>query len=322
MSERARKAAHNLVASIPVKTITPWLIFMVIMYGIVRLFGGTGNESDTALLDVALSSAGQPPVVQAFVYISLGAMAKETLTDFSFASLRKVGQWKGGIYVLTDNPSCFTSSINTFNVIPVKVSPALAKNIMDIKALKTRLFEYLPVEIDTIVYMDVDIVVQRPVAHFLMDVSNSVKKMGNDFDIGAFPDAQGHYMGFCSGCEKWHTGVLLLKRYSGKECLKAWGKIISSGEFHTDQESMDAAEQRGACSNTLTMSPSYLLFAKDYIGMALTSGHTFVHLTAAGRLESQDYLYKNYIVPRLRGNGAVDITEKSKQNDCSLGRTR
>lgn len=228
MSDRARKAALGIFASLPVKVLTPWLIFIVIMYGVIRLFGGAGNggyESDTSILNVAINSAGQPPAVDAFVYISIGAMAMETLTDYSISSLKKTGGWKGKVYVLTDKPSCFTSSVNAFGVIPLKVPASIGKNIMDIKALKTRLFEFLPIDITSVIYMDVDIVLQRPVAHFLMDIGNSYKRMDFDdkFDIGAFPDAQGHYMGFCSGCEKWHTGVLFLRRNQGKECLKTWG---------------------------------------------------------------------------------------------------
>ena len=33
-----------------------------------------------------------------------------------------------------------------------------------------------------------------------------------EYDYGAFLDAKGHYVGFCSGCEKWHTGVVWLQR--------------------------------------------------------------------------------------------------------------
>jgi hypothetical protein len=40
------------------------------------------------------------------------------------------------------------------------------------------------------------------------DGKNDQKLNDNDsfIDLGAFLDAKGHYMGFCFGCEKWHTG--------------------------------------------------------------------------------------------------------------------
>lgn len=48
----------------------------------------------------------------------------------------------------------------------------------------------------------------------------------------------------------------------------------------------------GYCSNALSFPTKHLLFGKDYIGMALTSGQTFVHVTAAGRPEDTDYFYR------------------------------
>jgi hypothetical protein len=152
----------------------------------------------------------------------------------------------------------------------------------------------------------------------------------SSFDYGAFLDAKGHYVGFCSGCEKWHTGVVWLQRQSeerrnrgneaGKSalsvhdipsksmpliasdtlgikknphtaseieteaetCMNAWERILLSGQYNTDQESMDEAERIGACPRSLILPAKHLLFAKDYIGMALTAGQTFLHLTAAG----------------------------------------
>jgi len=306
----------------------PWVIFISILYLIISILGSGSSNSDTDILDVALSQGksmggDHPKVIQAFVYIAMGAMAKESLTEYSIASLRKVGEWKGRIYILTDNPSCFTQAIKAFDVVPAKVPVSKASNLMEIKSLKATLFEYLPIEINSVIYLDVDIMIQRSVGHFLMDIGHSLTKMekingANSFDIGAFPDAQGHYLGFCSGCEKWHTGVLLTKRNSGNKCLNNWKHIISSGKYDTDQESLDEAEANGSCKNTLTMPPSYLLFAKDYIGMALTNGHTFLHVTAAGRPEQQGFFYKNIIMPNLRGKleKEEDLKSIEKSPQC------
>lgn len=322
MSEHygAKKAAMRMLNSLPVKNIMPFVLFMIILYFIVTVMGSGGGESDTTILDVAIVNENKPQVVQAFVYIAMGGMAKESLAEYSIATLRNVGGWRGKIFVLTDNPSCFTQAIKAFDVIPQKVPSAMDKNVMAIKSLKARIYEFLPIEITSVIYLDVDIMVQRPVAHFLMDIGHSLSKMndGKDFDIGAFPDAQGHYLGFCSGCEKWHTGVLFTRRHNGSGCLKEWSRIIMSGKFDTDQESLDEAEASGACKNTLTMPPSYLLFAKDYIAMALTSGHTFLHVTAAGRPDAQGYFYKTFVLPSLRGSyvNGVDLSVISKNDEC------
>ena len=95
-----------------------------------------------------------------------------------------------------------------------------------------------------------------------------------------------------------------------------------SGQFDTDQESLDEAEAQGSCKHTLTLPPSYLLFAKDYIAMALTSGHTFLHVTAAGRPDAQGYFYKNFVLPSLRGSyvNDVDLSVIQKSEECIASR--
>ena len=94
--------------------------------------------------------------------------------------------------------------------------------------------------------------------------------------------------------------MVWLRRGRGEGCLKKWEEILLSGQFDTDQESLDAAEKEGACANMLSFPTRHLLFAKDYIAMVLTSGQTFVHLTAAGRPEDTDYFYREIVVPRMR----------------------
>ncbi len=56
----------------------------------------------------------------------------------------------------------------------------------------------------------------------------------------------------------------------------------------------------GYCPHAYFLPKKHLLFAKDYLGMVFTSGHTFIHMTAAGRLSSQDPFYRYVVVPRLK----------------------
>lgn len=126
-----------------------------------------------------------------------------------------------------------------------------------------------------------------------------------DIDYAAFLDAKGHYVGFCSGCEKWHTGVMYLTRKSAEKpnsCLKAWAKVLGSGMYDTDQESLDFSERNGSCRNAVAIPSRHLLFAKDYIAMMFTSGQTFIHLTAVNHKEDQDYFYREIVVPRVRNS--------------------
>ena len=173
---------------------------------------------------------------------------------------------------------------------------------MEIKSLKAKIFEYLPVKVNAALYIDVDIIIAKQMHSFLNDLSVQLadaKATQKSVDMGAFYDAKGHYVGWCSGCEKWHTGVLLLFREAGGECLEAWGSTMLSGRFDTDQESLDDAEIKGSCKSILPFGSPHLLFAKDYIAMALTSGSTFWHVTAANRMKDQDYFYREVVVPNL-----------------------
>jgi hypothetical protein len=249
--------------------------------------------------------AGLPKIVDAVVLVSMGEMARDPLVDYAVASVRKAGKWKGEVYLLTDSPKCFT---NTASEYKVQVVPIPTKqSLMDIKSLKAKLLDHVPEHVQSVLYLDVDIVVARELDYFLNMIGRDLARNNNNststrpFDFAAFGDAKGHYVGFCAGCEKWHTGVMILRRGQGSKCLQAWADLLKSGRYGTDQESLDAAERSGACRKAYMLPSQYLLFAKDYIAALLTTGHTFVHVTSAARLGQQDSFYRSFVVPRIRG---------------------
>lgn len=156
-------------------------------------------------------------------------MSKQLLVDYSVTSIRKLGRWTGDIYVLTDAPSCFDELVSQHDVKTLYI-PSV-RDIIKIKLMKTTLMDMLPREVGSALYIDADIIVTRSLDIFLKDlekvlIQNSKSKAAsssgsiirssrsdssdymnvNSFDFAAFPDAKGHYVGFCSGCEKWHTG--------------------------------------------------------------------------------------------------------------------
>ena len=62
-----------------------------------------------------------------------------------------------------------------------------------------------------------------------LSVSSSNNSQSSIFDYGAFLDAKGHYVGFCSGCEKWHTGILWLQRKDEEsKLIVAEGRVTSN----------------------------------------------------------------------------------------------
>jgi hypothetical protein len=250
--------------------------------------------------------------VDAFVYIAMNRTATQNNIDYSVETLRNIGTWRGDIYILTDKTLfCFDYLIKTHGVKLIEIPPQ--KSLIDIKNLKPTMFKYLPETVQSVVYLDADIIVAKSLIPFFqttrLDVirSRHISKRLNissnaaSFDFAMFPDAKGHYVGFCSGCEKWHTGVVVLQRKLPGEdsCMRMWSDNLLSGKFDTDQEAVDAAEQVGACPVARSLSTRYLLFAKDYIGMLLSSGQTFIHVTGAERMATQDFFYREVITPRI-----------------------
>ncbi|RYG62978.1 hypothetical protein EON64_16860 [archaeon] len=287
---------------------------------------------------------------EAIVFIVMGELAMSTSVEDVLMSVRLLGHWEDQIIVLTDHKACFTALTNLdLTIIEVPSKPSL----IEIKAMKAEMFQYLPSEVHRVLYMDVDILVTRHLGFFMQDLghilfhrstflhpnsslrsvnqgaphptrtlppdttnstthstsntpssllSNIIPSITIPIDMAAFLDAKGHYVGFCSGCEKWHTGVIFLTRGAGQTCLAAWAAVLRSGMFATDQESLDYVESHRNCTAMISIPSRHLLFAKDYIGMLFTSGQTFVHLTSANRLDSQDYFYREIMVPKIRNS--------------------
>lgn len=253
------------------------------------------------------SSIGAPiqndDFFDAVVFITMGSLSQNKMIDVTLSSIRKVGKWKGDIYILTDRPECFKKAIKTLEVkiISIPTTPSF----MMIKAVKPSIFKYLPTEVKNILYLDSDIITTRNLNTFIRHIStlatptDTQGSEGSEFNLGMFRDSKGHLVGFCSGCDKWHTGVMWLSRYKGQDCLKAWETLILSGKYSADQEAIDYAEKVKLCTNILTFPVRHLLFARDYLAVALTSSRTFLHLTSAVRLHTQDYFYREIVVPSL-----------------------
>ena len=365
-----------------------WLVVFCSLYYIYN----SQSELDAFVVQTPTESSSSVDLLSSYkldavVYIAMGRMAADTTLDYSIVSLRQLGKYTGPIFIITDSPDCFQSLISmdlfptttassnkhtSYNshhlnndktfIKTIVVPPEVA--LTKIKALKTQILKLVPTEYKSIVYLDVDILVTKPLHSFIYDTikaiiitrqkwnkenivnthipstikmktsvssplissstisskfSNNTKTVPHFFDIAAFLDASGHYVGFCDGCEKWHTGVLLYQREHGEACLKSWGEILLSGKYDTDQQSLDEAEKLGFCQTIIPFPKNHLLFAKDYIGWFLTSGHSFVHLTGAGRLKEQNYFYREIVVPRLRGSLHIPSALVKDKKICKIG---
>lgn len=258
----------------------------------------------------------KPAYINAITLIAASSMASDKIVDYTLASIRKYGNWKGRIFILTDRPSCFDKTATEYSVEIIQIPKP--ESIIRIKSFKPKIMSYLPTDITGALYIDVDVLVTKDLSEFLYDAERLIQAEGNNFDHAMFLDAAGHYIGFCGGCEKWHTGVMVLRRGMGLTCLSEWESILLSGKFITDQESIDEAENNGKCPGSVALPSKHLMFAKDYLAIMLTSSRTFLHLTGAGRLGEQDFFYRLFAVPHFRNSlSKLDHRKFDGQKICS-----
>eukprot|EP00968_Pinguiococcus_pyrenoidosus_P001712 scaffold78_cov265-Pinguiococcus_pyrenoidosus.AAC.1 len=235
------------------------------------------------------------------------------------SSARVWGGWDGDIYLLTNSiekmaPIVEATGPNTFPVlVPVDGFSHAAK------ALKAQPFEYLPGRHKRVLYIDSDIVVHKPLRRFLTDTEKTLaaqyraSQRGKTrfrpsplpseqppewWSVGLFLDCKTHAAGWCDGCNKWHTGVMLLSKRNSEQCLRHWTHELREGVFATDQETMDHVEAAypADCQGMAKLPSAHILFMKDILGFLLPRRNTFLHFTGLLRRDGQSYLYRRYML--------------------------
>jgi len=246
-------------------------------------------------------SSLEPFQVDAVVFIILGSYAGHPIGDMALEALHRGGQkeqgqrgggWHGLVFVLTDRPACFqqAADLHFTQVIEVPSQTSAIK----IKAIKTEIFSYLPKDIETVMYLDSDVVVTQPLDNFLSDLalaehSWTAQHFGKHWEMAMFPDRESHTFGVCLKCNEWHTGVMIMKRGPSNSCLKAWGQELNSKTYGRDQHAFEQVRASGACKDILSLPAGHLLFMKDLLSVAvLPNLRTFAHYTRAAVLNGTD----------------------------------
>src|SRR3546814_20051713 len=95
------------------------------------------------------------------------------------------------------------------------------------------------------------------------------------------------------------------------------GLFRTNPKFDTDQSAIDFVESKpGKCPRSVIFPSQHLLFAKDYVAWLLAPHRTFVHLTAAGRLETQDAFFRNFVVPNILKSTQLDASKLGTDKKC------
>ena len=175
-------------------------------------------------------------------------------------TLRSRGKFDGPVHIITDQPRYYRRLAGvTATRVPAEM------NVLQIKALKTLLFDY--VKGDLLLYLDVDVLVGYPLELWYQTVKDRL----STYPIAMFRD-NGLYP------FPYHTGVMLLTRKAA-ELLKPWREALESGTFQKDQPAFAATMSD---KNIEIMPDEYILFPKAE-DMQNETVRTFVHITFTGR---------------------------------------
>lgn len=113
-----------------------------------------------------------------------------------------------------------------------------------------------------------------------------------------FPDAAGHTIPLCWGCDVAHSGVVALARGRSERCLQLWQDAFVGGEEDnkgtaTDQEALDIAIREGSGCGAIWIDRRHLRFMKDPFVMAgFTRTGTFAHFTGLLHPEKLARIYR------------------------------
>lgn len=247
-------------------------------------------------------------VVDSIVFVALGPAARSTSLLYALRSLKEEGEWRGPVHVIVgatedlgclmshlpdaDNINIVETSAETSTVAMGKGGDGSSTIIAHAKMAKMHLLDLLPEALRRVVYIDVDVITQQPIAPFIgmverrwaeLDRADAAaaakKKAANELraythrlgektaatatkrrdgqisppsTLLIFPDAWGHTVPVCPGCDLAHSGVVGIERGRSELCLKLWLEAFAGDDksgregTSTDQEALDYAIRKGA----------------------------------------------------------------------------
>ena len=256
------------------------LMLFILVPTLLLLLLRSNNESHATNLRHVKHRENSEP--QVFVYVNYGAGFPAWPTKLSLKTLRETGGWKGDVVVITDKEKEFSGE--DCDVVVVREAG---------KEIKGKLLDLLDKKYDNVVYLDSDIIVSAPftlpgnpsfksVFHDLSDAIHQIS--AGESQVAMFKDSAGHMVGWCSGCDVWHTGVIALKRSRSEALLKDWhdeilerkergegvGELGAAGGAVavSDQAAMDSVLNSNARYKVTVLPYKRLMFMKDTLRLA------------------------------------------------------
>jgi hypothetical protein len=261
-----------------------------------------------------------------FAVIACGPYARTYKAETFVESLCRLGNWRGQVFVFTDEPRCFdlgrlqalsgNENISIAKVgglqmkrgSPVSVSwrrwagipyPQLAlkssQTMSEAKSLKARLFEICPDEnIQVLVYVDADTIVTRDLEmpQLMSLAQNWNGKEGIKCRLDAHdPKCPNTY----TGCASIHSGLLVLHRNLSRRALARWLKELTNptawrrSPFDRDRyrEAFDAVS--ASCADDNYMAIHVIPEETGIEGFSDLQHHHMIEHISFGRLRHHGY---------------------------------
>jgi len=205
--------------------------------------------------------------IDAIAMIAVGAYAQTNLAAGLIESLQKHGPHPDlGLksYLLTDYPECFqgVELFENLTIVPLKISNegTELQKTLKAKSFKTKLFDYLPNDVQDVLYLDIDI---RVTDTFPAWLDSLHEKLGDEAHDIVIPGERIY------ADSPFNSGVMILDRESSADCLQTWGDEILSGRYDMDQHALvDIRESGKHCKNMLILDHSdTMLYMRDFFSM-------------------------------------------------------
>lgn len=286
------------------------------------------------------------PNVDAVVFVAIGPTSTSPVLGWSVNSVVQIGRWNGAVYIVTDrpedvertlkpvdtSPSSHTLRPEKLHIVPYLVDMPSSLISFNAKLMKCSLLKILPKHLQTIVYIDSDIVVGKPLAPFwksvfklwdvdenpqdldLLDDDDSLRdfKGGIEKDnvsLGLFEDGKAFTAGFCKDCDTWNTGVMSISRGKSDSCLNAWCEtlLLHGG---TDQAALDNVIAAGSeCQNIHALDRQHVRMMKDvFVVCGMVGTKTFNHFTGIFRPQNLSRLHRRFY-ERILGKDLGEVAK-------------
>lgn len=227
-------------------------------------------------------------------------------------ALRIKGEWKGYIYVLTDTPDQEDSNLATIidvrNNHPTFLNPQefnLYKGGLEeynrelwSKWHKTQIFQLLPKTINTALFMDADMLAQKPLSSgWLQGIEQSIHNPQCELTLNPerwytrLPILSTRHPSLAG---KWNSGMLILKREESADVLEDWSnRLVRPPFMGRDQSKLTESIEK--LDTKLCFLPSHWNYLQnqadlmDRIWFTIFRKATFLHIASTKHSRPTEY---------------------------------